>query len=60
MGFEKAIEHGKTKRHAYHGPKAVDASCRNHGGCPTCGGNRRHHNTVREMAADDQLKDLAK
>ena len=36
MGLEKAIKSGKEHRKEYHGGKAVDPTCRNHGGCPTC------------------------
>jgi len=43
MGFEKAIEHGKTKRKSYRGSKAFDCSCRNHGSCSWCQGNRMHN-----------------
>lgn len=40
MSLDKAIEHGKERREQYRGAKAVDCSCRNHGGCPWCLGNR--------------------
>lgn len=36
MSLDKAIEHGKERREPYRGSKAVDGSCRNHGGCPRC------------------------
>lgn len=42
MSLDKAIEHGKEKRKPYHGSKAFDYTCRNHGGCPWCVGNRKH------------------
>lgn len=42
MSLDKAIEHGKEKRKPYHGSKAVDRSCRNHGDCPWCERNRRY------------------
>lgn len=42
MGQDKAIEHGKEKRKQYHGSKAIDRSCRNHGSCPWCKENRLH------------------
>lgn len=53
MSLNKAIEHGKEKRKPYTGAKAIDKSCRNHGGgshwqCEWCLGNRLHHNRVRE------------
>lgn len=50
MGLEKAIEHGKEKRKPYKGAKAVDCSCRNHGTCEWCRGNRTHNtNRKREV-----------
>ena len=47
MGLEKAIQHGKEHRKPFsksygNYAKAVDASCRNHGGCPWCEGNRTY------------------
>lgn len=42
MSLNKAIEHGKEKRKKYYGSKSFDYSCRNHGGCPCCYGNRTH------------------
>ena len=41
MSLDKAIEHGKEKRKQYRGSKLYDRSCRNHGSCPWCQGNRR-------------------
>ena len=38
--LDKAIEHGKEKRKPYRGAKKVDHTCRNHGSCPYCRGNR--------------------
>ena len=47
MSLDKAIAHGKEKRKPYHGSKAIDPSCRNHGGgrkyaCPWCAENRKY------------------
>ena len=42
MSLDKAIEHKKEKRKPYRGSKAIDPSCRNHGGCPWCEENRKH------------------
>ena len=41
MSLDKAIEHGKEHREPYRGAKALDYTCRNHGGCPWCEGNRK-------------------
>ena len=40
MSLNKAIKHNKEKRKEYYGAKRIDPSCRNHGGCPYCEGNR--------------------
>lgn len=42
MSLDKAIEHNKEHRKPYRGAKAVDKSCRNHGNCPYCQGNRTY------------------
>lgn len=42
MALDKAIEHGKEHRKPYRGSKAIDPTCRNHGGCPWCEENRKH------------------
>lgn len=47
---------GKTRRREYTGPKAIDKTCRCHGGCPWCLGNR----TIRDrrILQDDDDTDL--
>jgi hypothetical protein len=52
MSLYKAIKHGKEKRKNYRGSKAVDKSCRNHGGCPACE-NARQYRTLKRMPAPD-------
>ena len=42
MSLDKAIAHGKEHRKPYRGSKAIDSTCRNHGGCPWCEENRKH------------------
>lgn len=42
MSLDKAITHGKEKRKPYHGAKAIDGTCRNHGSCDWCKNNRKH------------------
>jgi hypothetical protein len=42
MSLDKSIEHGKEYRKQYRGAKAVDKTCRNHGGCPHCSAGRKH------------------
>lgn len=52
MSLDKAIEHGKEKREPYRGSKRFDHSCRNHGGCKWCEGNRKHKFVADESAAE--------
>jgi len=56
MGLEKAIQHGKEKRHPYKGAKAVDCGCRNHGTCEWCRQNRMYK-TIRDLVRTDQELD---
>lgn len=51
MSLEKAIKYGKEKRKKYYGSKAFDHSCRNHGSCKWCEGNRTYKNKKREQAS---------
>jgi hypothetical protein len=44
MSLDKTILSGKEKRKKYRRAKAVDVSCRNHGDCPYCEGNRKYRN----------------
>ena len=56
MSFDKAIEHHKGHREPYHGAKAIDHTCRNHGGCPWCEENRKYRYIKAEQAADEQMQ----
>lgn len=47
----------KDRRRQFKGAKCVDPTCRNHGGCPWCTGNRTHADVARRQAADEQLTD---
>ena len=47
MALDKAIEHKKEKRKQYRGAKAVDKTCRNHGGCDWCVSDRTYKNMKR-------------
>ena len=57
MSYDQAIKYGKTRRKLYRGSKTLDMSCRNHGGCPICEGNRLHSDRMREQASEEQLKE---
>ncbi len=47
--LDKAISHGKEYRRPYRGAKAVAKSCRNHGSCPYCKGNRLHKFRIKNL-----------
>lgn len=55
MGLEKAIEHGKEHRKPYRGAKAIDHTCRNHGSCEWCKGNRLHKFREKEEKFESDL-----
>ncbi|NBH15609.1 hypothetical protein D3Z36_15965 [Lachnospiraceae bacterium] len=57
MSLDKSITHGKERRKPYRGAKAIDRTCRNHGGCEWCRGNRTHKNDKRELRANYSLKE---
>lgn len=42
MSLDKAIKFHKEKRKPYRNAKAIDTSCRNHGGCNWCLDNRMY------------------
>lgn len=57
MSLDKSIEHGKEKRKVYYGTKAIDSTCRNHGSCPVCEGNRKYKNLKREESMENRLRE---
>lgn len=57
MSFDKAIEHGKEHRKPYHGAKAIDSWCRNHGADEWSLSDRQYKNKKRQMSAEDKMKD---
>ncbi len=57
MSLKKAIKHGKEKREEYRGVKAVDPTCRNHGGDEWAESNRLISSRRKEESAEAKLKD---
>ena len=57
MSLDKAIKSGKEHRKEYYGNKAIDGSCRNHGGCSWCEENRQYKNLKRMQAMIDRMKE---
>lgn len=58
MSFDKAIEHGKEKRKPYYGAQATDCTCRPHGSCEKCKGNRLYQRLRKEEASKQALREL--
>ena len=56
MSLDKSIKHGKEHRKPYSKAKAVDKSCRNHGDCLYCQGNRLYQARKELDRAEDKLK----
>lgn len=54
MSLDKAIKSGKEHRKPYTGSKAIDCTCRNHGGCPCCEGNRKHKFRDKHPAEEEE------
>jgi len=57
MSLDKAIASGKEHRKPYRKSKRFDKTCRNHGSCAYCRGNRMHKHKLRELAAQDSEDD---
>lgn len=47
----------RTKKQPYRGSRRFDRSCRNHGSCGYCFGNRMHNHHKKEMAARHELEE---
>ena len=60
MSLDKAIEHGKEHRKPYTGAKAIDMTCRNHGSCEWCHGNREYRNRRELEKAENELKEYGR
>ena len=54
--LDKAIAAGKERRRQYRGSKLFDRSCRNHGSCDYCQGNRMYSDKRRREAADAEVR----
>lgn len=50
MSFDTFYPNRKDRRKKYYGSKDFDRTCRNHGSCPYCQGNRKHKNERRKMS----------
>ena len=50
--LDKAIASGKEHRKPWRGSKSIDITCRCHGGCTWCLGNRTHKYAKAQAKAD--------
>lgn len=57
MSLDKAITHGKEHRKSYRGAKAIDHTCRNHGSCGWCRGNRTYKNDKRKLRQMQEIQE---
>ncbi len=57
MSLDKAIKYKKEHRAPYHGSKAIDKTCRNHGSCPWCEENRKYKYVKISQKMLDRLKE---
>ena len=58
MSLDKAIANGKEHRKPYYKLcQQIDPSCRNHGGCPWCEGNRKYKYKKKETRDKIELKE---
>ena len=58
MSMTKAIANGKEHRKQYTGSKAFDKTCRNHGGCDWCLGNRTYKYQKELNKMLDKMQDM--
>lgn len=56
MAFDKYYPNRKDKRKPFYKSKRFDRSCRCHGGCPYCEGNRMYSTIKRKQDSDLKLK----
>lgn len=57
MSLNKAIKHNHEHRKEYRGAKAVDKTCRNHGSCEYCKGNRLYQSNREQEKMDQEEKE---
>lgn len=63
MSLDKAIEFGKEKRKQFRKSKAFDITCRNHGSCPWCEGNRtiqarKEHKRIQSLEKEEEYEEV--
>lgn len=53
--LDKSIKSGREHRRQYRKAKLVDRTCRNHGSCPWCTGNRTFDHGMRRVKEAEAL-----
>lgn len=57
MSLDKGIRHGKEHRRDYHGSARFDRTCRPHGSCGFCQGNRSNRQHQKLKKAQREIQD---
>lgn len=63
MSLDKAIQFGKEKRKQFRKSKRFDRTCRNHGKCPWCEGNRtyqarKEHKRIQSLEKQEEYEEV--
>lgn len=58
MAFHNQYPNRKDHRRPYRGSKRFDNTCRNHGSCGYCQGNRTNFDRRARARADEALRDF--
>lgn len=57
MSLDKSIDSGKEHRKQFRGAKRIDRTCRNHGSCDYCKGNRLYSTKKTLDEAKEKIKE---
>lgn len=57
MSLDKSINSGKERRKQFRGSKRIDRTCRNHGSCDYCKGNRLYSIKKALDGAKEKIKE---
>ena len=57
MSLDKSIDSGKEHRKSFRGSKRFDRTCRNHGSCDYCKGNRLYSAKKALDEAKEKIKE---
>ena len=60
MNLDKVVEFDKEKIEKFRGTRNFDVSCREHVSCAYCKHHNAHANMLREITANEQLREYMK